>query len=194
MTDRLRWGFKTEANEIARQVRSELGLTSTSPLDPRRLANHLEVPVWGFAAISEQCPEAIRYFSGPGASEFSAVTVFHGPTRVIVHNDTHVSGRQASNLAHELAHALLLHPPTPPLTELRLRTIDRALEAEADWLGGALLLPDEATLWIARRGLADEVAAEHFGVSLPMLRFRMNVCGARRRVERAGHSTGRPSN
>ena len=34
----MRRGFKTQANQIAREVRGELGLGPTDPLDPWKLA------------------------------------------------------------------------------------------------------------------------------------------------------------
>src|SRR5260370_1706656 len=101
-------------------------------------------------------------------AEFSAVTVFRGFERTILHNESHSPGRQSSNLAHELSHALLLHPPAPALDSLGCRDWDPVLEMEADWLAGALLIPDEAALHIARRGLDEQSAADNFGVSLPM--------------------------
>ena len=188
MSVRLRRGFKTEANAIAQEIRDELDLTPLSPLDPRLLAEHLAIPVWGLGALKEFCPDAVRHFAAAGLADFSAVTVFCGRTRVIVHNDNHSPGRQYSNLAHELAHALLLHQASPALDRLGCRDWDPELELEADWLGGALLLPDEITFAIAHRGWPDEWAADHFGVSLPMLRFRINVTGARRRAAMARSS------
>ena len=94
-------------------------------------------------------------------------------------------GRQASNLAHELSHALLGHVPTPALDARGCRDWDGAVEAEADWLAGALLIPDEAALLIARRGWSLETAAQHYGVSVPMVRYRLNVCGAHKRAVHA---------
>jgi hypothetical protein len=41
----LRRGFKTEANDIAREIRGELGLRDVEPLDPWKLAAALEVRV-----------------------------------------------------------------------------------------------------------------------------------------------------
>jgi hypothetical protein len=42
---KLRWGFKSEANAIARDLRRELGLALTDPLDPWRLAAHSVFPL-----------------------------------------------------------------------------------------------------------------------------------------------------
>jgi len=178
----LRWGFKSEANAIARQIREELGLLPTAPLDPWRLAKYLAIPVVPLSSFAEDAPRALRRFAVLDRSAFSAVTVFRGLRRMIVHNDSHSRYRQGSDISHELAHGLLLHPPTPPLDQMGLRSLDRDIEDEADWLSGALLISDEAALEIVRRSWPQDEAMKRFRVSEPMLRFRINVTGARRRI------------
>jgi Zn-dependent peptidase ImmA (M78 family) len=116
---------------------------------------------------------------------FSAVTVFNGTRRKIIYNDAHAPGRCTSNIAHELSHALLLHPPTPPLDDRGCRNWNQDLEDEADWLAGVLLVTEDATLSIVRRGMTVPAAAAEFGVSTQMLQWRINATGARTRVERA---------
>lgn len=187
----LRRGFKTEANEIACDTREELRLAKRAPLDPWKLANHLEIPVITLSSLSDQIPDAIRYFTRTNRSDFSAVTVFQGFERTILHNDSHSLGRQSSNLAHELSHALLLHPATPPIDSRGCRDWDPILEEEAEWLSGALLISDEAALHIVRSGLAEDQAMTLYGVSRKMLRFRLNVTAARIRVERSRNYTKR---
>lgn len=124
-------------------------------------------------------------FSRVDPSAFSAITVFHGTERIIVHNDCHSAGRQASNLAHELSHGLLLHPPRPALDGRGCRDWEHIEELEADWLAGTILVPDEAAILIARRGLTVAQAAKLYGVSEKMMTFRLNVTAARVRVARA---------
>jgi Zn-dependent peptidase ImmA (M78 family) len=182
---RLRRGFKSEANEIAREVRLELKLRPTDPLDPLRLAEHLAIPIIPLSTLGREAPAMVRHFSRIDRSAFSAITVFDGTARVIVHNDAHRAGRQASNVAHELSHGLLLHPPRPALDGRGCRDWDQEQEAEANWLAGALLVPDEAAIVIVRRGLSLAEAAEVYGVSEQMMRFRLNVTGATLRVNRA---------
>lgn len=182
---RLRRGFKAEANEIAREVRKELGLRAIDPLDPWMLAGHLAIPVVPLSKLAPDAPEAARHFTVVDPGAFSAVTVFQGSRRIIAYNDAHSPGRQASDLSHELAHGLLLHPPEPALDGGGCRNWDPILENEANWLGGALLIPEEAALDIVRRGLTLGEAAELYGVSEQMVRFRLNVTGARRRIARA---------
>lgn len=103
---------------------------------------------------------------------------------MIVHNDSHAVTRQAANLAHELAHALLQHPPHPAFDGTGCRDWDPEIEEEANWLGPALLVPEPAAIWAARNGLSLHEAARLYGVSQDLMRFRLNVTAARRRVER----------
>ena len=177
----LRRGFKAEANKIAAEIRSELGLTKIAPLDPWALSEYLAIEVLPLSEIRGEAP-AVEHFLGDGCDAFSAMTIFSGTTRLIIHNDRHSLGRQSSNIAHELSHALLQHPPMPPLSELGLRNFNKDFEDEANWLAGVLLIPEDAALSIARHQLDLNVAASKYGVSIQMARYRLNVTGARKRV------------
>ncbi len=181
----MRRGFKTVANAIAVEVRAELGLRALDALDPWRLAEHLEIPVITLSSLDTDIPSAVHRLRVVEPEVFSAVTVFAGTKRAIVHNDKHSRGRQVSDLAHELAHGLLLHPPTPARDDRGCRYWNKEIEEEASWLAGCLLIPEDAAIWIARQGMSAEDAATHFGVSTQMVTFRVNVTGARKRVARA---------
>lgn len=181
----LRRGFKSEANSIAREVRRELGLGLTDLLNPWLLAEHLNIPVVPLSSFKTTAPNATRQFVREDPQAFSAVTVFHGPARLIVYNDIHHPGRQASDLAHELSHALLLHPPKPALDHRGCRDWDPEMEEEANWLAGALLISEEAALMIARRTMSPDRAARAYGVTRKMVQFRLNVTAAQARVRRA---------
>lgn len=179
----MRRGFKTEAKETARQTRGDLGLSLTDPLDPWKLAEWLEIPVVRLSDFQESAEGAYRYFSELGRSVFSAVTVFDGNRRLIVHNDSHAPARQASNVCHELAHGLLLHAPTPALDDQGCRNWSKEIEEEANWLSGVLLVPDEVAIAVVKNGIDLDQAALYYGVSVQMMNFRINVSGARKRVQ-----------
>ena len=179
-----RWGFKTEANDIAREIRKELGLGPLAPLDPRVLAECLDIPVLGLSEFVAVAP-SVAYLRDVEPEAFSAVTVFSGRHRTIVHNDTHVEVRQNSNIAHELAHGLLQHSATPALDDKGCRNWDQNIEDEAQWLAGAVLVTEDAALHIARQGMSRAEAAERFQVSEQMIQFRLNATGAVRRAARA---------
>ena len=178
----LRRGFKAEANSLARALRSELGLLFVAPLNPWKLAEHLEIPIYTLSEMREAAPRGVNYFSTAGSDEFSAVTVFDGPRRVIVHNDNHTLGRQASDIAHELAHGILLHSPHQAFDEHGNRYWIKEMEEEATWLGGALLISEEAAVNIAKRDLSIVDAARLYGVSKQMIDFRLKVTGAKKRA------------
>ncbi len=131
-----------------------------------------------------EVPQVIQYFTRRRTGEFSALTVFEGPQRLIVYNDSHSCGRQANDLAHELSHGLLLHEPRPALHVSGCRDWNEDCEDEADWLGGALLISDEAAIAIVKGGLTLNEAAEAYGVSTKLVQWRVNVTGARKRVRR----------
>jgi hypothetical protein len=179
-----RRGFKSEAEATGREIRRELGLAPLDPLDPRALAAHLEIPIVALSDIAHSRPAILPLLRHEQAA-FSAITVFSGSGRLIVHNDSHSPGRQNSNIAHELAHGLLLHPPTPALDNKGCREWDEDIEDEANWLAGVLLITEDAALSIVRRRHALAVAADMYSVSVPMVRFRINCTGARQRVARA---------
>lgn len=181
----LRRGFKSAAHAIARDVRAELGLGTADPLDVRALATWLDIPVLGISQLASAAPEAVSHFSTIDTGAFSAVTIFRGTRRTIWHNDGHAPGRQSSNIAHEIAHGLLLHPARPALGHDGAREWDGEVEEEASWLGGALLISDEAAFYIAANGMARELAAARYGVSTRLLEFRLNVTAATLRAARA---------
>jgi Zn-dependent peptidase ImmA (M78 family) len=181
-----RRGFKTEAEQITQEVRADLGLSLRDRLDPLRLADELDIPVWPLSILPTAIPQlegiadAVTYLSLTDRAALSAVTVFSGTARVIVHNDAHAPARRASNLTHELAHALLFHPPSPARDRRGCRQWHGDVEDVAHWRGGALLIPSPAAWWAASRRLSLDRIATHFGCSLEMARWRLNVTGARR--------------
>ena len=180
---KLRWGFKAEANTIARAVRRELGLDVAAPLDAWQLAAHLDIPVVTLSSMSTEAEKAVVQFTRKDREAFSAVTVFRGYKRMIIVNDAHSHGRQASNIAHELAHSLLWHQPAPAFDGDGMREWNAEQEEEAQWLAGALLISEEAALSIVRSELSLEDAAQLYGASIDMVRGRINVTGARKRAE-----------
>jgi Zn-dependent peptidase ImmA (M78 family) len=180
----LRRGFKTEAEEYAKDFREELGLEEDAPLCPRRLAKHLEIPVYPLDLFKDAIPEVVSCLQGRERRSFSAATVFRGRRRAIVYNDANSPGRQASDIAHELAHGILDHPPGPPLSEDGCRNFDRPLEDEANFLGPTLLIPKPAALRILWRGMSLAEAASEYGVSEAVVRMQLNLTGARFIFER----------
>ena len=181
----LRKGFKAEAASLAKEVRKELGLKPLDRLDPFALAQHLEIPVLALSEL-EATVGGAHFFLFEDPDSFSAVTVFDGLRRIIAHNDAHSKARQNSDLSHELSHGLLLHEPTPALDMTTgCRVLDSVIEEEADWLAGELLVTKEMALAVARGKFTKREAQLQLGVSPQMLRWRMNMTGANKIVQRA---------
>ena len=169
----LRHGFKAEANRISLGIREQLGLRPVDPIDPGKVCAHFDIVLLKLSELS--CDASS--FLGVNRSSFSAVTVPCGLKTAILHNDSHHEHRQRSNVCHELAHCFLGHPCTPPLTESGERAHDGGIEAEANFLAGALLIPNEAAIHIVRQGIIP-TAQSVYGVSQPMLEYRLRVSGA----------------
>jgi hypothetical protein len=184
---KLRHGFKSEANRLAVTLRSELHLVAHAPLCPWKLAEYLSIRIRTLSDVEEFEPEGVQHLLGSGQEIFSAVTIFggsHGCKRLVVHNDAHARPRQAANIAHELAHAILCHPPTPPFIP------DEVAEAEAKCLGPTLLVPNEAAMFIMKQGMTEQAAQSMYGVSRALLQMRINTSGARIRMKRRNGGGG----
>jgi len=181
-----RYGFKSEAERLALEVRGELGVADTAPFDPWMLAEHLAIPALPLSQLKAHgaSPRSIAHLHGDGRSMFSAVTVFDPPRRLIVLNDSHADVRLTSSLSHELAHVLLEHEPHGVTRTNGDRHWDARMESEADWLGGALLVPRVAAVHVARSETTVEVAAAHYGVSTKLLNWRLDQTGARIQARR----------
>lgn len=183
MAGQLRHGFKAEANRWSRELRLEQGLLPESPMCPRKLCSHLELPLKKLSEFEAAAPAAVAYLvSDQGQKEFSGVTIQVSGRRWIIYNDAHDEGRQASDIAHEVAHALLQHSVPMLFGEDGRRNHDQGHEDEANWLGPALLVSDEAAVAVVASGMSIGAAAELYGTSPEVMRMRINVSGARKRA------------
>ena len=177
-------GFKSQANSLASAIRAELGLTLYMPLECSVLAEHLCIPVLPFTELLESLsPKTWRQLVYVDEGAFSAMTVFT-PSRTVILNDKHHPNRQRSSLAHEMAHALLMHPPMPVHSMRSGTHRDGEQEQQAGFLGGALLIPEEACLALARADTPLDEAAGKYGVSKDFVQYRLRVSGALVRRER----------
>lgn len=176
----LRRGFKAEAERISCELRAELELGSLDRLDPLCLADHLGIPVFGLSELARYDgggSNFIRVLRNSERDAFSAITVFVGERRLVIHNDGHAPTRLVSNVTHELSHCILEHPPSPILSPEGCRHWNSRLEDEADWLAGALLIPREGALTLTKRNWPIERIAEKYGVSEQLCRRRVNETG-----------------
>lgn len=174
-------GFKAWCERLSLQKRVALRVKSFDPLNPRALAENLNIRVWSIEQIPGLPPETKQVLLSEDGSSWSAATICLGEESLIILNSSHSPGRQASDLMHELSHHMLNHKPTAmdvsPSGVMLLETYDQRQEEQADWLSGCLLLPRDALVHIKRRKIEIALAAKQYGVSLAMLRYRMGVTG-----------------
>lgn len=185
---KLEASFVRDAELIAEDVRAELGIPNYRALDPRDLFKQMDVPVISLSELAGMSAdpaldEAVRFIQTE-ESALSATTVFAGTSRMVVYNDASTPERQASDLAHEAAHGLLLHQPTPAFDDLGCRVWDDRIEAEAEHLGGCLLIPGKGARYAAAAGWGIDRIAREFDCSAEMAQWRFNVSGGKRVASR----------
>lgn len=177
---KLRHGFKADAERISLRIRYKLGIPPTGPLDPEEVCRAFDIQLMKMSTLS--CD--VSAFQGAANDKFSAMTVCAGLHRAIVHNDSHHPYRQRSNIFHELAHCFLGHEGCTIINDNGTRSYSSPVETEASYLGGALLLPRDAALHVLRNGLKTNAQAI-YGISKPMLEYRLRVSGAQTIFERS---------
>lgn len=174
----LRRGFKSEAERIARRVRTDLGMSATQSVAPEALAELLGIEVRaGDGLVSVERFRELERIQ-PGA--FSACTFEPSSGQlVVVYNPLSAQTRRQSDVAHEIAHILLGHELSrlERLSDVTFFSCDPVQEEEANWLSGCLLLPRALLLAEVRRGADAANIAEKYGVSGELARYRLGVTG-----------------
>jgi Zn-dependent peptidase ImmA (M78 family) len=180
-------GFKARCDRIVAEVRRELGLAKYAPFDPFAYADLLGIPCQPVSSLASCSEGTLDYIAGAGREYFSAVTVYRDTRIIIVYNDNNTPARQVSDVTHELSHVMLKHKPRPVFADGGCRAWDKEQkrqEEEAAWLSGALLVPTNVALAIARKGVPVEEGAHLYGVSTKMMQYRLNMSGAHKRARR----------
>lgn len=181
LSEKLRRGFKAEAERYAQEFREELGIRHSHPLDMFLLAGHLAIPTLELSQLrGEVSNMAYQCLTNETKKQFFAVTLFVGNRRHIVFNDTVAPTRQQSDMAHELSHAILGHAASELTDASGGRHYNKTLEAEAACLSGVLLVPRAAAIAIVASNKHPLVAANEFNISLQMMTMRLNQSGAKR--------------
>lgn len=161
------------------ELRNELGLAHYAPIDIFALAEWLAIPTIPLSALAGYAEDKyLAHFKSVEVETFSGVTIHQGTRRLILFNDSHADVRLKSTIAHELAHALLGHSPSTLAGDDGKRNRNAEIEAEANWLSGAILVPQPAAKRILFNNLSVSDAAQLYGVSESMITFRLRVSGA----------------
>jgi len=181
LSEKLRRGFKAEAERYAEEFRQELGILHSHPLDMFLLADHLEIPTLALSQLQgELSAPSYECLTKESKKQFFAVTLSVGNRKFIVFNDQVAPTRQQSDMAHELSHAILGHPASELTDASGGRHYNKALEAEAACLSSVLLVPRAAAIAIVASNKHPLVAANEFNISLRMMTMRLNQSGAKR--------------
>ena len=186
-------GFKAWAERTATAIRGELGLSKTAPLSPARLAEHLDVRLWTCTDVPGVTTDILEQLTVKDPWGWSAVTLTVNGRAIVVFNDKKSPGRQASDIAHELAHIILNHAPATVILseaiDLSMRTFDQKQEDEANCLAWSLLLPRDA-LFLARKSRLDpDRIARDFGVTSTLVQYRLRMTGIDVQLQRGRRSS-----
>lgn len=180
-------GFKSWCERYSVSIRQELNLAANAPLDPHALAAHLGILVWtprDIAGLSTESLKVLLHNDRKTPSCWSAVTLVVSNKTVVILNSSHSTGRQSSDLMHEISHRILGHKThemdSTAEGVMMLSSYDKKQEDEADWLSGCLLLPRDALVLIKQRKMQHEDAARAYGVSVRMLKYRSSMTGINR--------------
>lgn len=179
-------GFKTRCENIAQSVRADLGREGVDALPASELATYLGVRVITPRDIPGMSGHSLEVLLTAESQAWSALTVSNSKSTVVIYNPESSSARTSSDITHELAHILLRHSPSvlmfAPDGTWALRSYNKQQEEEAAWLSGCLLLPRVALLSIARAGLPPGLAAETYGVSQRLLKYRTDMTGITKQI------------
>jgi hypothetical protein len=174
-------GFKTWAERTAASLRRELDLEPIAPISPARLAAFLDVQLWTPRDIPGLSQTSLDQLLIHDPSGWSAVACAINGDDVVIYNPKHSSGRQASDVAHELAHIILGHEPGKIVLSqdgsMVMRSFDRQQEEEANCLGWTILLPREALAAAIRARQSTQDIATRYGVSEQLVQYRRGITG-----------------
>ena len=177
----LKRGFKSQCERRSVELRRLLTRRPFESLSATAVADHYQVTVWHPQEIVGIPTTDLQYLLGPGREEWSGFTLQIGARHLVVLNSAQSTRRQNSVLMHELAHIILGHELASAMLtasgDFVPSNYDQDQEDEAAWLGGTLLLPRPALLWMRRQRQSGEEAATHFGVSPDLLRWRIRMTG-----------------
>lgn len=181
----MRRGFKAEAERTSLEVRKLFKLDECDPIDPWAYAAHLNILVLNVEDTDLAIEHKTQLLANDSDS-WSGLSMLHHDQHVVVLNESHPKTRQRATLSHEIAHIVLDHFPSEiSVSESGLYLLSDysdEQEAEADWLGAALLLPYPALLKYRSSGETVSRIAKTFGISEDLCRWRCNITGIERRI------------
>lgn len=177
----VRRGFKAWCEKAAADARVQQGLALSAPLSARSVAEKHGVLVLSVADIPNIDEACVKQLTEVDPASWSAATIIHPRAKLIIYNCAHADGRQSSSIMHEMAHIICGHEAAKaeylPGGLMMLKAYDKEQEEEADLLSASLLLPRVALVSIMASGSAIEDAAKAYGVSVDLLKMRLQRAG-----------------
>jgi Zn-dependent peptidase ImmA (M78 family) len=174
-------GFKSLAERISLSLRRDLGLSANAPFSPASLAEHLDVRLATPSDIPGLPTDVLNQLLVEDPWGWSAVSVFREDSALVIFNPRHSTGRQASDVMHELAHLILDHQPATVIISqdggMVMRSYNQKQEDEANWIAWCILLPREALLQCKKQKLSVSDIATRYGVSEKLVEFRIRLTG-----------------
>ena len=180
-------GFKSQCEKRSVELRKQLSLSPTDPLDARELAGYVGVTIWSLDNIQGLDRKDLNQLTNVDPNSWSAFTLKIGTRHLVVYNSTQSTARVNSVCMHELSHIILCHQ----LHDAHLSNdghlipsnYNKEQEDEADWFAGTLLLPRAVLLDVRERNLSDTEIMDEFLVSADMLRWRFRMTGVDLQLE-----------
>jgi hypothetical protein len=175
-------GFKAWAERTSLTFRKELELTADDPLPLDRLADYLSVALWTPYNVPGMTKEILDQLLEHDPWGWSGTSLQIDGRGIVIYNPKHSSGRQASDIAHELAHFILDHQPativlSADLDNVGMRSFNQKQEDEANCLAWTLLLPREGLIHAKLRRRTVEEIAVQYGVTKSLASYRINSTG-----------------
>ena len=183
----LRRGFKAEAERLAKDIWSAMGLRHSDRMEAVKLAKHVGCVVRPADALVDiaRLEELKRIQDN---AFFACTFELPGDRHAIVFNPLMSGTRQNSDVAHEVAHIVLDHRLSrlERLGNVAFLSCDKQQEEEAAWLSGCLLLPRFALVHDLRKRKDPRAIAENRVLSNDMVDYRVRVTGVARHLAADG--------
>lgn len=179
----LRRGFKAEAERLARDIWSDMGLTPNDRMEAVKLAEHVGCIVRPADALVDLAKLKALHRIQDDAF-FACTFKLPGNRYAIVFNPLMSDGRRNSDVAHEVAHIILGHRLSrlKRLGDVAFLSCDKQQEDEAAWLSGCLLLPRFALVHDLRKRRKLDAIARKRTLSRDMVEYRVRVTGVQRQL------------
>lgn len=178
-------GFKSKANRISKKIRLKIDLKVEDYLDPRLLAELMEVKI--IDPIELKLPSTtLKTLLSKRNDEWSALGAIINEKKYIFLNTSHPKTRLEASIMHELAHFILKHEPMGAVNYfgVPLTRFNKEQEKEAEFLGGCLQIPSEAIFPLfAFEGYTLIKLSSHFHCSKDVARMRYNLSGAKYKLK-----------